>query len=84
MATYRAKRGGCVEINGIDVVFEKGQNVTPFVEVVTPAALRFLTSNMGPWEDVEKAIKAEQAQAQALLDKISEAKAKAPKKGGKK
>jgi hypothetical protein len=64
MATFRAKKRGCLHIDGVDVPFDKGVNVTALAEMISISVLKDLLRNH-LWEDVTVEIR----EAQDILDK---------------
>lgn len=76
MGPIKAKRSGCVEVAGIDVVFDEKEDVTVLAGEVSPEALSFLLSEAGPWEDVSEALGSEEKKTEEKLKAITKAKAK--------
>jgi hypothetical protein len=74
MATFRAKKRGCLYIDGVNVPFDKGVNVTALAEMIPIGVLKGLTRDH-VWEDVTVEIK----EAQDVLDKKVKAVEKAKK-----
>jgi hypothetical protein len=79
MSTYQAKKRGSIDVEGVNVPFEKGMNVTALSEQISPAVLSTLIGE-GIWADVTVEIKeAEKVMASKLKDVEKAKKAKVKK-----
>ncbi len=73
MSTFQAKKRGSLLVEGVNVPFEKGMNVTALSDQVPAAVLSDLLSQ-GIWSDVTVEIKEAEKQMENQLKAVERAK----------
>lgn len=79
MGTYRAKKRGCLKIEGVPVPFDKGMNVCALAEQVPAKVIENLIEQ-SIWEDVTVQIKEAEKLMSDQLKKIEKARKSKAKK----
>ena len=72
MGTYRAKKRGCLKIEGIPVPFDKGLNVSALADQIPAAVLRGLIA-ASIWEDVTVEVKEAEKKMGIQLKEVEKA-----------